>query len=560
MADNNLRRNSSVLVDGPSRAPARAMFKAVGFTDEDLAKPLVGVAHTWIEIMPCTAHLRSLAENVKKGIREAGGTPIEFNTIAVCDGISMGTEGMRASLISREVVADSIELTSRGHLFDAVVALSGCDKTIPATVMALLRLNLPSLMLYGGSIQPGRYGDHDVTIVDVFEAVGAHAAGKITDRELKALEDVACPGVGACGGQFTANTMATASELMGISPSGFNSVPATDPRKPEVAFQSGKLVMDLLKKDVRPKQIVTREAIENAIASVCMTGGSTNAVLHMLAIAHEAGIQLSIEDFDRISNRTPLLGDLKPGGNFVATDMHKAGGIPLVAKRLKEAGLLHSNQITVSGRTIGEEADLATETKGQEVVHPLSNPIKKTGGLVILKGNLAPDGCVIKVAGHERMNHRGPARVFNSEPECFAALSARKIVPGDVVVIRYEGPKGAPGMPEMLGVTAAIMGQGIGEEVALLTDGRFSGGTRGLMAGHVAPEAYVGGPIAALREGDIITFDIPNRRIDVNLTDAELKARLKGWAPPAPHYKSGVMAKYAQLVSSASRGAITDKL
>jgi dihydroxy-acid dehydratase len=560
MADNNMRRQSSVLVDGPSRAPARAMFKAVGFTDEDLAKPLVGVAHTWIEIMPCTAHLRQLAEHVKKGIRDAGGTPIEFNTIAVCDGISMGTDGMRASLISREVVADSIELTSRGHLFDAVVALSGCDKTIPGTVMALLRLNLPSLMLYGGSIQPGRYGDHDVTIVDVFEAVGAHAAGKMTLQELKALEDVACPGVGACGGQLTANTMATASELMGISPSGFNSVPATDPRKPEVAFKSGQLVMDLLKKDVRPRQIVTREAIENAIASVCMTGGSTNAVLHMLAIAHEAGIELSIDDFDRISNRTPLLGDLKPGGNFVATDMHKAGGIPLVAKRLKEAGLLHSEQVTVSGRTIGEEADLATETKGQEVVHPLSNPIKKTGGLVILKGNLAPEGCVIKVAGHERMNHRGPARVFDSETACFAALSARKIVPGDVVVIRYEGPKGAPGMPEMLGVTAAIMGQGIGEEVALLTDGRFSGGTRGLMAGHVAPEAYVGGPIAALREGDIITFDIPNRRIDVNLTDAELKARLKDWKPPAPHYKSGVMAKYAQLVSSASRGAITDKL
>jgi len=560
MADNNLRRNSSVLVDGPSRAPARAMFKAVGFTDEDLAKPLVGVAHTWIEIMPCTAHLRQLAEHVKKGIRDAGGTPIEFNTIAVCDGISMGTDGMRASLISREVVADSIELTSRGHLFDAVVALSGCDKTIPGTVMALLRLNLPSLMLYGGSIQPGRYGDHDVTIVDVFEAVGAHAAGKMTDRELKALEDVACPGVGACGGQFTANTMATASELMGISPSGFNSVPATDPRKPEVAYQSGGLVMDLLKKDLKPRQIVTREAIENAIASVCMTGGSTNAVLHLLAIAHEAGIELSIDDFDRISNRTPLLGDLKPGGNFVATDMHKAGGIPLVAKRLKEAGLLHTEQITVTGRTIGEEADLASETKGQEVVHPLSNPIKKTGGLVILKGNLAPEGCVIKVAGHERMNHRGPARVFDSETACFAALSARKIVPGDVVVIRYEGPKGAPGMPEMLGVTAAIMGQGIGEEVALLTDGRFSGGTRGLMAGHVAPEAFVGGPIAALREGDIITFDIPNRRIDVNLTDTELKARLKDWKPPTPHYKSGVMAKYAQLVSSASRGAITDKV
>jgi len=560
MADNKLRPNSSILVDGPSRAPARAMFKAVGFTDEDLAKPLVGVAHTWIEIMPCTAHLRSLAESVKKGIREAGGTPIEFNTIAVCDGISMGTDGMRASLISREVVADSIELTSRGHLFDAVVALSGCDKTIPGTVMALLRLNLPSLMLYGGSIQPGRYGDHDVTIVDVFEAVGAYEAGKITEKELKDLEDVACPTVGACGGQFTANTMATASELMGISPSGFNSVPATDPRKPEVAFQSGKLVMDLLKKDLRPKQIITREAIENAIASVCMTGGSTNAVLHLLAIAHEAGIVLSIEDFDRVSNRTPLLGDLKPGGNYVATDMHKAGGIPLVAKRLKEAGLLHASPITVTGRTIGEEADLATETKGQVVVHSLNDPIKKTGGLVILKGNLAPEGCVIKVAGHERMTHRGPARVFNSEPECFAALSARKIVPGDVVVIRYEGPKGAPGMPEMLGVTAAIMGQGIGEQVALLTDGRFSGGTRGLMAGHVAPEAAVGGPIAALREGDIVTFDIPNRRIDVNLTDEQLKERLKDWKPRPPHYKSGVMAKYAQLVSSASRGAITDKL
>src|SRR5579862_640105 len=560
MADNKLRPNSSILVDGPSRAPTRAMFKAVGFTDEDLSKPLVGVAHTWIEIMPCTAHLRSLAENVKKGIREAGGTPIEFNTIAVCDGISMGTDGMRASLISREVVADSIELTSRGHLFDAVVALSGCDKTIPATVMALLRLNLPSLMLYGGSIQPGRYGDHDVTIVDVFEAVGAYEAGKITAKELKDLEDVACPPVGACGGQFTANTMATASELMGISPSGFNSVPAIDPRKPEVAFESGKMVMELLKKDLRPKQIITREAIENAIASVCMTGGSTNAVLHLLAIAHEAGITLSIEDFDRISNKTPLLGDLKPGGNYVATDMHKAGGIPLVAKRLKEAGLLHSDAITVSGKTIGEEADRATETKGQVVVHSLSDPIKKTGGLVILKGNLAPEGCVIKVAGHERMNHSGPARVFDSEPECFAALSARKIVPGDVVVIRYEGPKGAPGMPEMLGVTAAIMGQGIGEEVALLTDGRFSGGTRGLMAGHVAPEAYVGGPIAALREGDIVTFDIPNRRIDVNLTDAQIKERLKDWTPRAPHYKSGVMAKYAQLVSSASKGAITDKL
>jgi dihydroxy-acid dehydratase len=560
MADNNLRRHSSVLVDGPSRAPARAMLKAVGFTDEDLSKPLVGVAHTWIEIMPCTAHLRMLADHVKKGIRAAGGTPIEFNTIAVCDGISMGTDGMRASLISREVIADSIELTSRGHLFDAVVALSGCDKTIPGTVMALLRLNLPSLMLYGGSIQPGRYGDRDVTIVDVFEAVGAHEAGKLSLAELKALENVACPGVGACGGQFTANTMAMSSELMGISPSGGNSVPATDPRKPEVAYACGQMVMELLKKDLKPSQIVTRKAIENAIASVCMTGGSTNAVLHLLAIAHEAGVELSIEDFDRISDRTPLLGDLKPGGNFVATDMHKAGGIPLIAKRLKEAGLLNADQMTVTGRTIGEEADRAIETKGQEVVHPLSNPIKKTGGLVILKGNLAPEGCVLKVAGHERMNHRGPARVFDSEQAAFAAVSARKIKPGDVVVIRYEGPKGAPGMPEMLGVTAAIMGQGIGEEVALLTDGRFSGGTRGLMVGHIAPEAFVGGPIAALREGDIITFDIAKRRLDVDLTDAELKARLKDWKPPAPHYKAGVMAKYADQVSSASRGAITGRI
>jgi dihydroxy-acid dehydratase len=560
MADNNLRRNSSVLVDGPSRAPARAMFKAVGFTDEDLSKPLVGVAHTWIELMPCTAHLRHLAEHVKAGIREAGGTPMEFNTIAVCDGISMGTTGMRASLISREVIADSIELTSRGHLFDAVVALSGCDKTIPATVMALLRLNLPSLMLYGGSIQPGRYGDKDVTIQDVFEAVGAHAAGNLSLEELKALEDKACPGVGACGGQFTANTMATASELLGISPSGGNSVPATDPRKPEVAFNSGKLVMELLRKDLRPKQIVTREAIENAIASVCMTGGSTNAVLHFLAIAHEAGIALSIDDFDRISSRTPLLADLKPGGNFVATDMHKAGGIPLIAKRLKEAGLLHADQITVTGRTIGEEADRASEAKGQEVVHSISDPIKKTGGLVILKGNIAPEGCVIKVAGHERMNHRGPARVFDSEDAAFAAVSRRQIKPGDVVVIRYEGPKGAPGMPEMLGITAALMGEGLGETVALLTDGRFSGATRGLMAGHVAPEAAVGGPIAALHEGDMVSFDIPKRRLDVELSENEISARLKDWKPPTPHYKSGVMAKYAQLVSSASKGAITDKI
>src|SRR5579862_47647 len=557
MADNKLRPNSSILVDGPSRAPTRAMFKAVGFTDEDLSKPLVGVAHTWIEIMPCTAHLRSLAENVKKGIREAGGTPIEFNTIAVCDGISMGTEGMRASLISREVVADSIELTSRGHLFDAVVALSGCDKTIPGTVMALLRLNLPSLMLYGGSIQPGRYGDHDVTIVDVFEAVGAYEAGKITAKELKDLEDVACPTVGACGGQFTANTMATASELMGISPSGFNSVPAIDPGKPEVAFESGKMVMELLKKDLRPKQIITREAIENAIASVCMTGGSTNAVLHLLAIAHEAGITLSIEDFDRISNQTPLLGDLKPGGNFVATDMHKAGGIPLVAKRLKEAGLLHSDAITVSGKTIGQEADLATETKGQEVVHPLTNPIKKTGGLVILKGNLAPEGGVIKVTGIDRKDQRGPARVFDCEEDAMSAVTHGKIKAGDVIVIRYEGPRGGPGMREMLGVTSAIVGAGLSDSVALLTDGRFSGATRGFCVGHVAPEAAVGGPIAAVQEGDTIFIDIANRRINLEVPEAVVKERLAKWKAPEPRYRSGVFAKYVALVGSASEGALT---
>ncbi len=557
-ADNqSLRPNSSVLVDGPSRAPARAMFKAVGFTDEDLSKPLVGIANTWIEVMPCNAHLRQLAEHVKAGVRAAGATPIEFNTIAVCDGISMGTAGMRASLISREVVADSIELTVRGHLFDAVVALSGCDKTIPGTVMALLRLNLPSVMLYGGSIQPGRYGDRDVTIQDVFEAVGAYEAGKMSLAELKALEDRACPGVGACGGQFTANTMATATELLGISPCGFNSVPAVDPRKPETAFKTGEMAVELLKKDVRPRQIVTRKSIENAIASVCMTGGSTNAVLHLLAIAHEAGVALSIDDFDRISSRTPLLADLKPGGRFVATDMYKAGGIPLIAKRLKEAGLLNCEALTVSGRTIGEEADAASETPGQEVVHALSNPLKPTGGLVILKGNLAPEGCVIKVAGHERMSHRGPARVFDGEDMAFKAVSRREIKEGDVVVIRYEGPKGAPGMPEMLGITAALVGQGLGETVALLTDGRFSGATHGLMVGHVAPEAVVGGPIAALRDGDMVTFDIPKRRLDVALSDEEIKQRLKDWKPPTPHYESGVMAKYAQLVSSASRGAVT---
>ncbi|MGO9605247.1 MAG: dihydroxy-acid dehydratase [Candidatus Binataceae bacterium] len=554
----SLRAQSSVLLDGPSRAPARAMMKAVGYTDEDLAKPLIGVAHTWIEIMPCTYHLRDLAAHVKRGIRDAGGTPVEFNTIAVCDGISMGTHGMRASLVSREVIADSIELTTRGHLFDGLVAISGCDKTIPATVMALLRLNLPSLMIYGGSIQSGRYGDQNVTIQDVFEAVGAQAAGKMTEEELRKLESVACPGVGACGGQFTANTMSTASEMLGISPAGINSIPATDPDKPAGAYRAGQIVVDLLKNGVRPRDIVTRNAIENAIAAVAMTGGSTNAVLHLLAIALEAGIELSIDDFDRISSRTPLLADLKPGGRFMAPDMHAAGGIPLIMKRLKDAGLLHPNERTVTGRTIGEEADAASETPGQQVIRTIRDPLKATGGLVILRGNLAPEGCVIKVAGHERMNHRGPARVFDSEDDAFKAVSARNIKAGDVVVIRYEGPKGAPGMPEMLGVTAALVGQGLGDQVALLTDGRFSGATHGLMAGHVAPEAAVRGPIAAVRDGDIISFDIAKRRVDVELSDADIEKRLENWRAPQPHYQSGVMAKYAQLVSSASRGAVTN--
>jgi dihydroxy-acid dehydratase len=533
------------------------MLKAVGLTDEDLRKPLIGIANTWIEVMPCNIHLRTLAEDVKRGVRAAGGTPIEFNTIAVSDGIAMGTEGMRASLISREVIADSIELASRGHLFDGVIALSGCDKTIPGTVMALARLNLPSLMLYGGSIQPGRFDGHDVTIQDVFEAVGAQAAGKMTLETLKRLEDHACPGAGACGGQFTANTMATATAILGISPIASNSVPATDPSKKEAAFEAGRLVMELLRKDIRPRQIITRNSLRNAIASVAMTGGSTNAVLHLLAIAHEAGVELSIDDFDEVSSRTPLLADLKPGGRFVATDMYRAGGMALIARRMLETKLLHADELTVTGRTIGEEARAAVEAKGQEVVRPPDNPLKPTGGLVILRGNLAPEGCVVKVAGHERTTHRGPARVFDNEDDAFKAVAARQIKAGDVVVIRYEGPKGAPGMPEMLGVTAALVGEGLGDSVALLTDGRFSGATHGLMAGHVAPEAAVGGPIAALRNGDTVSFDIARRRLDAELPQSELEARLKQWKPPTPRYRTGVMAKYAQLVSSASRGAVT---
>lgn len=552
-----LKHKSHDLTEGPGRAPARAMLKAVGFTDEDIARPLIGVANTWIEVMPCNYHLRRLAEKVKAGIRAAGGTPIEYNTIAVSDGISMGTEGMKASLISREVIADSIELVARGHLFDGVVALSGCDKTIPGTVMALARLNVPSLMLYGGSIMPGRFQGHHVTIQEVFEAVGAHAAGKMTSAELKDLEDHACPGPGACGGQFTANTMAIAFEFLGISPMGFNGVPAMDPRKDDVAFRCGHLVMELLRNDLRPKQIITRPALENAIAAVATTGGSTNAVLHLLAVAREADVSLSIDDFDTINRRVPLLADLKPGGRFMAADLYAAGGTTLVAQRLLDAGLLHGDQPTVTGKTIGAEAKQATETPEQQVLRPVSNPIKPTGGLVILKGNVAPEGCVVKVAGHGMMTFRGPAKVFDREEDAFAAVQRREIKAGDVVVIRYEGPAGGPGMREMLGVTAAIVGEGLGESVALLTDGRFSGATRGLMAGHVAPEAAKGGPIAAVRNGDIIVFDIGRRRLDVELSTDELKQRLSEWKAPTPHYTTGVMGKYARHVSSASEGAVT---
>jgi dihydroxy-acid dehydratase len=553
----NLKPRSRVVTDGPDRAPSRAMLKAVGFSDEDLARPLVGVANTWIEIGPCNFHLRRLAAKIKEGIRTAGGTPLEFNTVSISDGISMGVEGMKCSLISREVIADSIELVARGNHFDALVCLSGCDKTNPGVVMALARLDIPGLALYGGSIAPGQLGDRDLTIQDVFEAVGAYGSGRITADQFKAVENAACPGAGACGGQFTANTMSTAMEFLGISPPGSNGVPATAAEKEEAAFNAGKLVIDVLRRDLRPSQIITRNSIENAIAAVAATGGSTNAVLHLLAIAREAGVELTIDDFDRISSRTPLIADLKPGGRFVANDLYKAGGIPLVAKRLLDAGLIHADAMTVTGRTIGEAAQIARETSGQEVVRSLSSPLKPTGGLVILKGNLAPEGCVVKVAGHERMMHRGPARVFDREEDAFQAVQQGRIRPNDVVVIRYEGPKGGPGMREMLGVTAALVGAGLGDSVALLTDGRFSGATHGLMAGHVAPEAAHGGPIASVRDGDIVVFDIDGRRLEVELSEQEMNARLLKWTPPPPRYTAGVMAKYAKLVSSASEGAVT---
>ena len=553
----DLKHRSRIITDGRDRAGARAMLKAIGFTDADLAKPIVGIANTWIETMPCNFHLRRLAERVKAGVRFAGGTPMEFNTIAISDGVTMGTEGMKASLVSREVVADSIELVGRGHLFDAMVALVGCDKTIPGAAMALIRLNVPSIVLYGGSIAAGRFQGHDVTIGDVYEAIGANAVGLMSDAELKQLENAACPAAGACGGQFTANTMSTVMEFIGLSPMGANSVPAMDPLKDEVAYRTGQMVMDLLRRGVRPLDILTRQSYENAIASVAATGGSTNAVLHLLAMAREGGVPLSIEDFDTVSSRTPIIADLKPGGRYVAVDVHRAGGIPLIAKKLLEAGLIDGSQKTPSGRTIAEEAQMALETQGQDVVRPVSNPLKKTGGLVILKGNLAPEGCVIKVAGVERTYHRGPARVFNCEEDAMRAVTSKSIQAGDVVVIRYEGPRGGPGMREMLGVTGALVGEGLAESVALATDGRFSGATHGLMAGHLAPEAARGGPIAAVADGDVITFDVDKRRLDVELSEAEIQKRLANWKEPEPRYKTGVFAKYAALVSSASEGAIT---
>jgi dihydroxy-acid dehydratase len=551
------RRRSRVVVEGPDRAAARSYLYSIGLTEDDLRKPIVGVANTWIGTMPCNFHLRRLSARVMEGIRAAGGTPLEYNTIAISDGITMGTEGMKTSLVSREVIADSIELVARGHLFDAVVALSGCDKTIPGCVMALSRVDVPSLMLYGGSIAPGRFQGHDVTIQDVFEAVGAHAAGNMSDEDLAELEHSACPGPGACGGQFTANTMATAFEVMGISPMGSAMVPAMDSDKDDTAFKAGELVMSLLEWDLRPSDVITKASLENAIAAIATTGGSTNGVLHLLAVAKEAGVELALEDFDRISSATPLLADLKPGGRFVAADLYSAGGVALVANRLLEAGLLNEGEQTVTGRTIGEEAAEAREAPGQQVVRPLDDPIKETGGLVVLRGNLAPEGCVVKVAGYERTYHRGPARVFECEEDAMVAVTQGEIRANDVVVIRNEGPSGGPGMREMLAVTAAIVGEGLGDSVALLTDGRFSGATRGLMAGHVAPESVRGGPIAALRDGDQVVFDIDRRRLDVDLPDAEIRARIEHWTPPPPAYERGVMAKYARLVSSASEGAVT---
>jgi dihydroxy-acid dehydratase len=551
------KRQSAALTDGVDRAPARAMLKGIGLTDADLARPLIGVATSWIETMPCNFNHRLLARYVKQGIRQAGGTPLEFNTIAVSDGVTMGTSGMRASLVSREVIADSIELVARGHLFDGLVVIVGCDKTIPAGVMALARLDLPGLVLYSGSIAPGRFGGKDVTIQDVFEAVGAHAAGTMSEREVHALESVACPGAGACGGQYTANTMATTLDFLGVSAPGLNDIPANHPGKPQAALKAGELAMRLVESDTRPSSILTRDAFENAVASIAATGGSTNGVLHLLAIAHEVGVELSIDDFDTISARTPIVADIKPAGRYVATDLFDAGGVGLVARELVRAGVAHEQTRTVDGRSLRDVADGVHERPGQDVVVSWEEPLKSTGGLAILRGNLAPEGCVVKLAGHERLHHRGPARVFDSEEDCFAAVKSRSIEPGDVVVIRYEGPAGGPGMREMLHVTAALVGEGLGDEVALITDGRFSGATHGLMVGHVAPEAFRGGPIAHVRDGDMVVVDVENRRLDLDVPEDELVRRVESWVQPEPRHTTGVFAKYAATVSSASKGATT---
>ncbi|MHB1022335.1 MAG: dihydroxy-acid dehydratase [Acidobacteriaceae bacterium] len=556
--EHNPKHYSIPLTEGPNRAAARSYLRGVGFSKEDLHKPIIGIANTWTEIGPCNFHLRIIAEAVKQGIRDAGGTPMEFNTITISDGITMGTEGMKASLVSREVIADSVELVTRGNLFDGVVCIAGCDKNMPGTVMALARLDIPSLMLYGGSIAPGHLHGKDITIQDVFEGIGAHAAGKINDDQLEEIEAAACPGAGACGGQFTANTMAMACEFLGISPIGLTGVPALSPEKTNASREAGALVLELARRDLRPSKIITRQSLENAIVAVAASGGSTNAVLHLIAIAHEAGITLTVDDFDRISANTPLLCDLKPGGNYVAKDYQDAGGSRLLAKRLIDAGLLDGSTINVTGNTLAEEAAKAVETPGQKVIYTTEAPIKPTGGLVILKGNLAPDGCVIKVAGHKRLTHTGPARVFENEEACFAAVQGGKVKPNDVLVIRYEGPRGGPGMREMLAVTAAVAGiPELSDTVALLTDGRFSGATRGLMAGHVAPEAALGGTIAAVRDGDTITFDIPNRTLTLNVPQEEIEARMKEWKQPEPRFARGVFRKYADTVSSAAQGAVT---
>ena len=551
------KRRSGPITEGIPRAGARAMLKAIGLTDEDLARPLIGVASTWIETMPCNLNQRELARHVKDAVRAAGGTPFEFNTISISDGVTMGTEGMRASLVSREVIADSIELVGRGYLFDGLVCLVGCDKTIPAAVMALARLDVPGLVLYGGSIAPGLFRGRKVTVQEVYEAVGAHAAGTMSAADVYELENVACPGAGACGGQFTANTMATALEFLGISPAGLNAIPAVHPEKERAAAEAGRIVMELVRGDVRPSQIVTREAVENAVAAIAATGGSTNGVLHMLAIAHELSIPFTIDEFDAISARTPVLTSLRPSGVHMATDVYEAGGLSLVGRELLKRGLLHADARTVDGRTLGEISAAAVETPGQQVVATIDRPVKPTGGIAVLRGNLAPDGCVVKLSGHERLLHRGPARVFDTEEACFEAVLGGRIAPGDVVVIRYEGPAGGPGMREMLQVTGALVGEGLGDSVALVTDGRFSGATRGLMVGHVAPEAARGGPLAALEDGDTIVVDVEGRELRVELSEDELAARLRDWAPPPPRYREGVFAKYAALVGSASEGAVT---